>query len=344
MNKIVHWAVVAGLLVVAVLVPGFGCQDEEEVEDRGELIFGTGVTAAEELDALSRAIVRAMRKEMPEYTIVSIENPGGTAEVIKDVARYDLCGLSLDEAAMAYYGSFAWEGQQAHPELRLLCVIGNLPVAFIVGDDSGIKSIYDLDSKPFGNGGKENVADFKVTKLLEALDIKPDWNRDSWASQVDLYKEGKLAGFLHYGVPEPVLKVAESRPFTVLGLSKSELADVGERYGGTGLAYPPCFIRPGTYPGQTDSITTCGLLLGYYTHRDVDSKITHGFIRAIWSDLSEISVCYQPLEMSVMGLPMHTLQYGPFPLHRGAVEFYESRFHEGAGLEVPTRLLPLEMR
>jgi len=315
------------------------CKQEAKVEKQTKIHFGTGLASHDEMNAVSRSVMRAVKKYWPELDVFFVENTGGTAEVIKNIERYDLCGISLDEAAQAYYGFFAWK-EKAHPRLRLLWVIGILPVAFIVATDTGIKSISELEGKPYGNGGKEDMADFKATKLLEALNIRPRWIRDSLTAQVDLYKRGRLAGFIKYGASgPPLLELSERRPFTVLGISESELTKTGQRYKGSGLTYPLALIRVGSYPKQEKNIVTFGLVMGYYAKQGLPSEVAYTLIKAVWQDVWDVSASYEPLKLDIIGFPKLTLEYGPFPLHRGAVKFYRE-----LGLEVPDRLLPPEMR
>jgi TRAP transporter TAXI family solute receptor len=247
--------------------------------------------------------------------------------------------MSLDEAAQAYYGFFAWK-EKTHPQVRLFWVTGILPVAFLVANDTGIKSISKLEGKPYGSRGKENMADFKATKLLEALDIKPRWIPDSLKAQVDLYRNGRLAGFIQSGSNEPLISDCnERRPFTVLEISESELTKAGQRYKGSGLTYPRAVIKAGAYPGQKKNIITFGLVMGYYARKDLPLEVAYSLIKAVWQDVWDVSASYEPLKLDIIGFPKLTLEYGPFPLHRGAVKFYRE-----LGLKVPDRLLPPEMR
>jgi hypothetical protein len=328
-----------GLLLSTVTVTAVGCKPKSKEESPTKINFGTGLAVDDEMDALSKAVMRAVEKRMPQLDVVSVENLGGTAEVIKNIERYDLCGVSLDEAAQAYYGFFAWKGE-AHPRLRLLCVMGILPVAFLVAADTGIKSISQLEGKPYGVCIKENVADFKATKLLEALNIKPRLDRDSLRAQVDLYKDGRTAGFIAYGASEPLLsECGERRPFFVLEISESELTKAGQRYKGRGLTYPPAVIRAGAYTRQEKNIVTFGIVTGYFAREDLPSEVVYNIIKAIWGDVWDVSDSYRPLKLDIIGFPKLTLEYGPFPLHRGAVKFYRE-----LGLVVPDRLLPPEIR
>jgi len=339
MRRIVCLASTIGFLFSIFFIPVVSCKPKEKVERQAKINFGTGLAADDEIATLSRAVMRAVKKRMPQFDVFSVENLGGTAEVIQNVERYDLCGISLDEAAQAYYGFFAWKGD-AHPQLRLLWVMGILPVTFLVATDTGIKSIFELQGKPYGHCGKEDMAHFKATKLLEALNIKPRWNRDSLTAQVDLYKHGRLAGFIEYGASEPILSECnKGRPFIVLEISESELTKARQRYKGSGLTYPPAMIRIGAYPGQEKNIVTFGLLMGYYARQDLPSEVAYSLIKAVWQDVWDLSVSYQPLKQDIMGFPKLTLEYGPFPLHRGAVKFYCE-----LGLKVPNSLLPPEMR
>jgi hypothetical protein len=325
------------LSTVIFLTPG--CKQEAKIEKQTKINFATGLPADDELNALSRAVIRAVEKRMPRFNVVSVENLGGTSETIQNIKRYDLCGISLDEASQAYYGFFSWKGKP-HPQLRLLWVMGILPVAFLVATDTTIKSISELEGKPYGNDGKEDMADFKATKLFEALSIKPRWNRNSLTAQVDLYQRGRLAGFIKYGAREPLLsKLSERRPFIILGIPESELTKAGQRYKGSGLMFPPALIRAGTYLGQEKNIITFGLVMGYYTKQDLPSEVAYSLIKAVWQEVREVSAIYEPLKQDIIGFPRLTLEYGPFPLHRGAVKFYGE-----LGLKVPDRLLPPEMR
>jgi TRAP transporter TAXI family solute receptor len=339
MARIVYLGIGIGFLLATVTVGVIGCKQKAKTERQTKINFGTGHPADDEMDALSSAVMRAVEERMPQFDVVSVENLGRTAEVIQNIERYDLCGISLDEAAQAYYGFFAWK-RRAHPQLRLLWVMGILPVAFLVATDTRIKSMSELQDKPYGNGGKEDMADFKALKLLEAFSIKPRWNRDPLTAQIDLYNHGRLAGFIEYGAIEPLLSErSEGRPFIVLEISESELSKAGQRYKGSGLTYPPAMIRAGAYPGQEKNIVTFGLLMGYYARQGLPSEVAYSLIKAVWRDVWEVSLSYGPLKLDIIGFPKLTLEYGPFPLHRGAVRFYRE-----LGLEVPDRLLPPEMR
>ena len=327
------------MLLSTVIISAVGCKQESKIEKQTKINFGTGLAANDGMNALSRSVMRAVKKYRPEFDVVFVENTGGTAEVIKDIERYDFCGISLDEAAQAYYGFFPWNGKP-HPQLRLLWVMGILPVSFLVATDTGIKSISELKGKAYGNGGREDMADFKATKLLEALNIKPRWSRDSLKAQVDLYKHGRLAGFIQYSPDELLLSECnERRPFTVLEITESELAKAGQRYKGSGLTYPRTVIKAGAYPGQEKNIVTFGLLTGYYARQDLASEAAYSLIKAVWQDVWDVSASYRPMKQDIIGFPKLTLEHGPFPLHRGAVKFYRE-----LGLNVSDRLLPPEMR
>ena len=329
----------AVVVILLLMVSVTACKGKVEVEEKREISLGTGVASTDELSALSRAVVRAIENSAPQLNITPHENPKRTAEVLKDVALYDLCGLSLDEAAQAYYGFFQWE-RQPHPQLRLLFIMGTLPITFIVAADSGIESIHDLEGRPLGSGSMKNEAEFKVMKLLETLNITPKWNRDPWTSQVDLYQKGELTGFLHCGAVESrLLKCAEHRPFTILELPESELSRVSRSYAGTGLTYHPCMVRGGTYPNQSEHIKTFGLMLGYFTRQNVPAEVGYWAVKAAWAEVWNLSASYGPLKFEVMRFPKLTLEYSPFPLHPGAVKVYEEM-----GLKVPDGLLPPEMR
>jgi hypothetical protein len=98
-------------------------------------------------------------------------------------------------------------------------------------------------------------------------------------------------------------------------------------------------FRAGTFPGQEQNIATFGLVMGYYAKQELPSEVAFSLTKAVWQDVWDVSASYRPLKLDIIGFPNLTLEYGPFPLHTGAVKFYRQ-----IGLEVPDRLLPPEMR
>jgi TRAP-type uncharacterized transport system substrate-binding protein len=180
----------------------------------------------------------------------------------------------------------------------------------------------------------------RATKLLEALNIKPLWNREPLSAQVGHFKHGRLAGFIKYGTGDALLSECnDRRPLVVLEILDSELSIAARRYQGSGLIYPPAEFRAGTFPGQKQNIATFGLVMGYYAKQELPSEVAFSLTKAVWQDVWDVSDSYRPLKNDIIGFPNLTLEYGPFPLHTGAVKFYRQ-----IGLEVPDRLLPPEMR
>jgi TRAP transporter TAXI family solute receptor len=341
MKRATNFLIVAILLLGMVSITQFGCKgkEKEEAPEEITITLGTGVSAEDTLNALHRAIISAARKHWPGLEIVSVENPGGTAEVIENIERYELCGISVDEAAQAYYGFYRW--QEPHPSLRLVWIVGNIRLALLVANDTGIKSVSELEGEPFGGGDPGSMVELKTKKLFEALDITPEWSEDSWSTQIELYRQGELVGFVATSNPPApgVLECAAQRPYTILTFSESELNSATQHYMGTGLTYPSCEIRPGTYPGQEEMITTYGLLVGYFASKDVPADVIFRLSQHVWEEAWAISGAYVPLKFDILGLPKLTLEQGPFPLHPGLIQFYRA-----LGLTVPSHLLPPELK
>ena len=337
MDRAFYRGLVAMTFLIGIFAFSMGCRDEQKVEK--EIILGTGVVADAELNALSRGVVRAISKRIPEFRISSRENPAGTTEGIQNINRYDFCGLSLDRAAQAYYGFYEWESH-AHPQLRLLWVMGRLPISFIAATDAGIDSIYELDGKAVGSSEPGSMTELKAVSLLKVLGIKPNWHRDSWEVQLDLYRKGKLVGLVKEGAPDTTLvECAKRRPFTVLDISGKDLARANNHYSRTGLIFPMCLLRPGVYPGQEKMLTTCGLMFGYFTRTDVSAEVAYKLVEAVYAQLWDLAKCYEPMRLDIIGFPKLTMEQGPFPLHPGAVKLYQ-----GMKLEPPDHLIPPELR
>jgi len=105
------------------------------------------------------------------------------------------------------------------------------------------------------------------------------------------------------------------------------------------IIFPACLIRPNVYPEQEEMVTTCGLMFGYFTRADVPFEVAHKLVGAAYAELWDLSKCYEPMSLDVIGFPKLTMEQSPFPLHPGAVKLYEEM-----GLEVPSHLVPPELR
>lgn len=337
MKRVISFLLTVTLLVGMVSVAQLGCKGEVEEEETPTVNLGTGLEADDLLNALHRAVDRAISKRSPELKVVSVENPGGTAEVIENIESYQLGGIDIDEAAQAYYGFFRW--QQPHSALRLLWIMGDIRLALLVANDTNIKSVAELEGEPFGGGEPGSMTEFKTKKLFEALGITPEWSEDSWSTQLDLYQQGELAGLVAESNPPDsrLLEYAEQRPFTILALSQSELNKATQS--GTGLTYFPYLIRPNTYPGQEEMVTTYGLMVGYFAPKDIGAELICELSEDVWVEADKISIAYEPFKLDIIGFPKLTLEQGPFPLHPGVITFYEK-----IGLTVPSHLIPPELR
>ncbi len=82
-------------------------------------------------------------------------------------------------------------------------------------------------------------------------------------------------------------------------------------------------------------VTTYGLVFGHFAHKDVSAELIYKLVKAAWEEVWDISLCYEPMGLDIIGFPMLTLEHGPFPLHPGAIKLYR-----GMGLEVPSHLVP----
>ncbi len=85
MKRAVYWALVVIMFAGVIIAPSTGCRGGEK--EAREISFGTGVTIDAELNALTRGVVRAIGKQVPEFHINAHPNPGGTNEAIRDTNR-----------------------------------------------------------------------------------------------------------------------------------------------------------------------------------------------------------------------------------------------------------------
>lgn len=132
------------------------------------------------------------------------------------------------------------------------------------------------------------------------------------------------------GVPAgAVTKLMASAGDQVTLLSFTE-AQAVKADGGANL-WTPFEIPAGTYPGQTEALTTIAQPNFLATHQDVSEEHVYLLTRAIYENLPFLNAIHpatkaMALEQAIAGLPA--------PLHPGAARYYQEQ-----GVTIPERLI-----
>lgn len=184
--------------------------------------------------------------------------------------------------------------------------------------------------------GKENSGTLGSNEVLMSglgVDFANDFDfvYAGYGPSVDAMANGQVvAAGIPSGPPtSAVTKLMSTNEgkFTLLSVTEEEAAKMD---GGRNL-WVPYTIEAGTYPGQTESVTTIAQPNFLAVNGDVDENHVYLLTKTLYENLPFLQAIHpatkaMSVEAAMAGLPV--------PLHPGAARYYQE-----VGLEIPARLI-----
>ncbi|WP_373089398.1 TAXI family TRAP transporter solute-binding subunit [Sneathiella sp.] len=280
----------------------------------------------------------AINEKSGDKVDITVISTGGAVDNLKRIGQGQInMGLGTYEIVyQAYKGIGKFEGN-AMPKLRALWVHTSALMAWVVREDSGIKTVAELAGKKFTPGQRGSGTEQLAIQMLEVINVKPEFYRASLADAVAAVKDNRSNGYVKAGgtgvLDGSTLELMAFTPIRLLNFTDDEVAKIKEnlayinfqKYKDNEVENFPAFTSPVQVVGQfalTDSLTddqVIAILEGV-----VDNP---GPQVAAFPSFGKLDVMQDSINLSTI------------PLHSGAVKFYRSR-----GLEIPERLIPPEMK
>ena len=332
MKKFFISLVAVSLLLALVLVPG--CAKPKLTE----IAYG-GTSSASGGYAWCVALAETINKNVPEAHVTVIET-GASIENLHLLHRGDInMGMAtLDSAARAYHdmGEFKGEG---NPDLRALWPWCNFPHNVFVTEESGVKSIYELEGKKFGCGMTGSATEAMSVALFDACGIHPDWFRGGTAANRDATKNRQIIGYVKSVCPDPsVMDVASVIPIRLLPISDADFAKAQAKYPGMfSRGYVPanCY-RKGVPPTDIPSFTVIGMTV---TTNKLSQDLVYKMAKAVYENREALGKSYKPCAKPLAGYPKDFVEDVTIYLHAGVVQLCKE-----LGVEVPAKVIPPEYK
>jgi len=234
----------------------------------------------------------------------------------------------------AYRGLDRFEGR-GMPKLRGLWLYQTSIEPYIVRADSNIRTLQDLNGRPWTAGQRGSATEALVMRTLEVLGIKPDYHRASLADALEAIKNGRSLGYAKAmagrSLDAATMELAVTTPIRVLSFTPDQAERVRKE-----LPYISFItVREGTIPG-VNGFTTWAASSGHYT---LPELLNEEQVAAILKGVVD-GRSYQEEVWPVMrgtDIIQDTIDGMTIPLHSGAVKFFRSR-----GYTVPAALVPPE--
>ncbi len=286
--------------------------------------------------AFNIGVAKAINLANPDLTVTVIET-GASVDNIKRAGKNKIdIGLSSTSALyQAYNGMGQFKGSP-QKDLRLLWCAFPDPMNFVVRADSGIKTLKDLEGKPFSPGIRGSSTENLAMQVFEILNIKPKWVRGGLNEALEAIKDGRLVGYAK-SLPSldkldaSTMDLATFTPVWIVAPKEEEMAAVLK-------AMPELTkmtISAGIIKGMPE-FQSVGSFHSEFVTKNLSLDHAYRIFKAVAEDKVEIEAAYPQIKINFVD---NTLKYANTPLHAGVVKYLREKGHQ-----VPDNLVPPEMR
>jgi len=216
-----------------------------------------------------------------------------------------------------------------YERIRTLWTFPGVVMHWIVRQDSGIKTIRDLEGKRFIAGGIGTATE-RLTKLVlkvYGLEGKVDLPAVDLKEGVDAVANRRAVGF-STGSPFPapmVMELVATTPVRLLEIGDAEYKKLAE----VDPTYSPTVIPADTYKGVTGDTRTVASPVLMYTTDDMSDDLAYKLTKAFWDNRKIVADAH----VTGKGLDLAGIRYGVAKVHPGAQRYYKE-----AGVEIPASM------
>lgn len=308
-----------GLLCLALV----GCERKQDVE---YVKIGTGAQTGVYY-AAGLALAEMVNEGTSSHGVdLAVESTDGSVFNLNAILAGELefAFAQADRQYEVVNGEGPWLREQ-HPELRAICSLYSELVTLVVAEDSGIRSLKDLEGHVVsigssGSGTRGNAEDVvALVGLIPDVHFEAEELKASEAAM--LLQDGRIDGFF-YTVGHPNGAITE----VTSGRRKVRFVPIVQA---AALIASKPYYSEGTlsarhYPqinGPVD-VPTIGMKTTLVTHERVDEDVVYAVTKALFENLDR----FRQRHPSFTDLNPTSMLEGNFaPIHPGARRYYRER-------------------
>ena len=279
------------------------------------------------------ALAKIMNTYVSEVNINVVET-GASVDNINRIKKgqLDLGMTTIHLQYQAYHGMGPWKDNPIKDQY-VLWVYQPAPQNFVVREDSGVKSVYDLAGKAFNPGMRGSATEKTVEAILDALAVTPNFYRGGTDDTVASIKDNRIVGYVKSGagvksLDASTLDIATFTPIRLIGFTDNDIAKVKAKY----PYLSPVTVPKGIYKGSP-AYKTFAMLIGVVASKNLPEDLVYKMVKASHEHFADQVAAYPSIKGD--NLPELTLDTCTVPLHPGAVKYYKE-----LGLKVPDNLIP----
>ena len=256
-----------------------------------------------------------------DVTVVSTDGSKANIQGI-DAGDYQLGLVQSDVMAYAWEGSRSFESDGKVDSFRVVAGLYAEAVQLITMDPA-IQSVSDLAGKAVsigapGSGVYFNAIDVLTAAGLTENDIKAQYQ--SFADSTDALKDGKIdATFIVAGAPTPAItELCTTNSAYLVPID----GEIGDKLIASCPFYTTYSIPAGTYPGQTEDVSTVTVKATLIVSADASEDTVYKLTAAIFDNIDAITKengkgAELSIENATSGMTA--------PFHAGAAKYFAEK-------------------
>jgi TRAP transporter TAXI family solute receptor len=279
------------------------------------------------------AVAKVINTKVPDVSISVVET-GASVDNINRIKKGDLdLGMTTVHLQyQAYHGMGPWKDKPIKDQY-VMWVYQPAPQNFVVREDSGVKSVYDLAGKPFNPGIRGSATEKTVEAILDALAIVPEFYRGGTEDTVAGIKDKRLVGYAKSGagvstLDASTMDIATFTPIRLLNFTPDDIKKVQSKY----PYLSPIAIPKGIYK-DAPAYQTFAMLIGTVVKKDLPEDLVYRMVKSACEGIDEQVAAYPSIKGT--NLAQLTVETCTVPLHPGAIRYYKE-----IGLKIPEYLIP----
>ena len=285
------------------------------------------------------AVAKIINENIPGVNATVVAT-GASIDNLKRMAKgqADMGLVTLDAGYMAYHGIGSWKDAPVKKQ-RILWLYMTTAVHFVVREDSGVRTLYDLNKKKFHPGMRGSATEASTMAIFKILGLEPEYHRGDTADAVAAVKDNRITGIcksgLGKGFDASIMDIATLTPVRVLEFTDKEIHKVNAEIPYMSWTAVPAGTVKGM--GEFKTVAMVNFVMGV---EDISEEIAYKMVKAICANVDIQEAAFPA--MKGLNIPKGTLEAAtsvsnPIPLHFGSVKYFNE-----LGLKVQKELIPIK--
>ncbi|MEW6672558.1 MAG: TAXI family TRAP transporter solute-binding subunit [Thermodesulfobacteriota bacterium] len=277
---------------------------------------------------------KVLNEKIPDINI-TVRPTGGGVQNVRMLMKHEIDIGSTTTATTweVLNGTGPFKGTP-YKDLRLLDVIMTNGLQIVVSEESGIKTVYDLEGKKISPGQAGGSIELYVTEILDVLGVHADIRRMTYEDAIESMKDRRIVGIAKMGVPDAsIMDIASAIKIRVISFSEADRDKVVNKV--IGLAKSPEYPA-GIYSGvgafKTFDNEWCN-----FVNKDFPEDLAYKIVKTLYENRAD----FINMDKRCLGERFAPTLLGVKRnyLHPGVIKYFREK-----GFDIPKDAIPPEMK